>query len=58
MDKIHTHPSKRMFGLSLRQASSSLVSLALHKFDLLAEFMVLFPVEVLAPGRAVEDKTA
>ncbi len=47
-----------MFGLSLRQAVSSFVGSALHEFDLLAEFVVLFPVKVLAPGRAVEDKAA
>ncbi len=47
-----------MFGLSLRQAVSSFVGLALHEFDLLAELAVPFPVELLAPGQAVEDKMA
>ncbi len=35
-----------------------MVGSALSEFDLLAEVMVPFPVEILAPGRAVEDKTA
>ncbi len=45
-----------MFSLSLRQAVSSFISSALREFDLLAKLAVPFPVMLLAPGRAVEDK--
>ncbi len=56
--QINTHPNKRMSSLSLRQAISSFVGSTLCEFDLLAEVTVPFPVEILAPGRAVEDEMA
>ncbi len=52
------HPSRRTFSLSLRQVISSFVGSALCEFDLLTNFVVLFPMEVLAPGHAVEDEAA
>ncbi len=55
----YTHILTRECSVSvLGKWFSSFVSSALGELDLLTEVMVPFPMEILAPGHAVEDETA